>query len=187
MFANQTVHPLWSLRTSVHVHLPRLIACLNVSLAKVRWQLCCEDTSHGYRGFTRRCEAVPVRRCHEVPAESCDTVEDTRCDLVPGQQCHTVNTLHCHMVPDEVTLLSAVSYLTLPLVNSAVTLIIFSRFAMNLCYTSALIMMWRSVSRFLINSAIYRRRTFAPKWKRKLPDGVNTNWLFPSILPQQNV
>ena len=168
-----------------------------MSFAKVRWQLCCEDTSHGYRGFTRRCEAVPVRRCHEVPAESCDTVEDTRCDLVPGQQCHTVNTLQCRMVPDEVTLPSAVSYLTiltLPLVNSAdllktslVTIIIFSRFAMNLCYTSALIMMWRSVSRFLINSAIYRRRTFAPKWKRKLPDGVNTNWLFPSILPQQNV
>ena len=74
-----------------------------------------------------------------------------------------------------------------PFEDFLVTLFIFSRFAMNLCYTSALIMMWRSVSRFLINSAIYRRRTFAPKWKRKLPDGVNTNWLFPSILPQQNV
>ena len=36
------------------------------------------DTKHGYKGFTRKCEGVPLRKCHEVPTENCDTVEDTR-------------------------------------------------------------------------------------------------------------
>ena len=38
----------------------------------------CDDTKHGYKGFTRKCEGVPLRKCHEVPTENCDTVEDTR-------------------------------------------------------------------------------------------------------------
>ena len=65
----------------------------------------CDDTKHGYRGFTRKCEGVPLRRCHEVPTENCDTVEDTKCDLVPVQKCHNVNTVECFQVPDEVRLL----------------------------------------------------------------------------------
>ena len=65
----------------------------------------CEDTKHGYKGFTRKCEGVPLRRCHEVPNEHCDTVEDTKCELVPVQECHNVNTFECYQVPDEVRML----------------------------------------------------------------------------------
>ena len=65
----------------------------------------CDDTQHGYRGFTRKCEDLPLRRCHEVPTENCDTVEDTKCELVPVQECHNVNTFECYQVPDEVRML----------------------------------------------------------------------------------
>ena len=64
----------------------------------------CNDRKDGYKGFTRKCEGIPLRKCHEVPTEDCVTVEDTKCDLVPAQECHQVNTIECHQVPDKVKL-----------------------------------------------------------------------------------
>ena len=62
----------------------------------------CSDTKRGYKGFTRKCEGVPLRKCHEVPTEDCSTVDDTVCEFVPNKECHEVNKIECKEVQREV-------------------------------------------------------------------------------------